>query len=59
VNDFESIDDMLEYISDNTDTILKNVDYDSNDPEGIKKELEMLNEKRNKKKCAQMLKCRE
>jgi len=41
VNDFESIDDMLEYISDNTDTILKNVDYDSNDPEGIKKELEM------------------
>ena len=32
---------MLEYISDNTDTILKNVDYDLNDPEGIKKELEM------------------
>ena len=41
MNDFESIDDMLEYISDNTDTILKNVDYDLNDPEGIKKELEM------------------
>ena len=41
MNEFESIDDMLEYISDNTDTILKNVDYDSNDPEGMKKKLEM------------------
>ena len=41
MNEYESLDDMLEYISDNADTILKNVDYDSNDPEGIKKELEM------------------
>ena len=38
MNEFESIDDMLEYISENTDTILKNVEYDSSDPEGIKKE---------------------
>ena len=41
MNEYESLDDMLEYISENTDTILKNVDYDSNDPEGIKKQLEM------------------
>jgi len=40
MNDFDSIDDMLEYITENTDTILKNVKYDSNDPEGIKNEQE-------------------
>ncbi len=46
MNEFESIDDMLEYISENTDTILKSVDYDSDDPEGIKKQndLEALQE---------------
>ena len=41
MNEFESLDDMLNYVSDNTDTILKNVDYDSDDPEGMKKALEM------------------
>ena len=38
MEDFNSIDDMLEYISDNTDYILKSVEYDEKDPEGIKKE---------------------
>ena len=37
MNEFESLDDMLNYVSDNADTILKNVDYDSDDPEGMKK----------------------
>ena len=41
MNEFESLDDMLNYVSDNTDTILKNVDYDSDDPEGMKKALEI------------------
>ena len=41
MNEFESLDDMLNYVSDNADTILKNVDYDSDDPEGMKKALEM------------------
>jgi len=41
MNEFESLDDMLNYVSDNADTILKNVDYDSDDPEGIKKSLEL------------------
>lgn len=41
MNEYESIDDMLEYISDNTDTILKNVDISKDDPEGIKKENDM------------------
>ena len=41
MNEFESLDDMLNYVSNNTDTILKNVDYDSDDPEGMKKALEM------------------
>jgi len=38
MNEYESIDDMLEYISDNADTILKSVDYDSDDPEGVKRQ---------------------
>ena len=41
MNEFESLDDMLNYVSDNADTILKNVDYDADDPEGMKKALEM------------------
>ena len=41
MNEFESLDDMLNYVSDNADTILKNVDYDSDDPEGMKKALEI------------------
>jgi len=41
MNEFESLDDMLTYVSDNADTILKNVDYDSDDPEGMKKALEL------------------
>ena len=41
MNEFESLDDMLNYVSDNADTILKNVDYDSNDPEGMKRALEL------------------
>jgi len=46
MTEFESIDDMLDYISENTDTILKSVDYDSDDPEGIKRRdnLEALQE---------------
>ena len=41
MNEFESLDDMLNNVSDNADTILKNVDYDSDDPEGMKKALEI------------------
>ena len=41
MNEFDSLDDMLTYVSDNADTILKNVDYDSDDPEGMKKALEL------------------
>ena len=41
MNEFESLDDMLNYVSDNADIILKNVDYDSDDPEGMKKALEI------------------
>ena len=46
MNEYESIDDMLDYISDNADTILKSFAYDSNDPEGIKhqNDLEALQE---------------
>ena len=36
MNEYESIDDMLEYITENTDTILKNVNYNLEDPAGIK-----------------------
>jgi len=41
MNEFESIDEMLSYISENTDSILKNVDYDIDDPEGIHKQTDM------------------
>tara|TARA_B100000519_G_scaffold14840_1_gene10980 strand:+ start:771 stop:1004 length:234 start_codon:yes stop_codon:yes gene_type:complete len=41
MNEFESLDDMLNYVSDNADTILKNVDYDLDDPEGMKRALEL------------------
>ena len=41
MNEFESIDDLLNYITDNSDTILKNVNYNEADPEGIIKEQEM------------------
>lgn len=39
MNKFESMDQMLDYISNNTDKILKNVDYAESDLEGEKSSL--------------------